>query len=412
MWSDNLTRIRRFIRDPNSNIWTDAFLLRSFNDDQRDFIESTNPIEKIEAIRIPPEYGMTYLHDWEFTFCADKQFQALRYHHQSDMVVCNLWEGQSLGVSLALEVDTGEHFIHPWEGYLILTTSDIPPMWFPVDFDSTRYIAWDRDPINYITPKVLMSDNMSWRSQTGDPESYYRKDALSNEFYLYPRPSTVDWNDPEPPMIYDSVYTYLYTWELSDGHVVTNDYRITTIDGDFNCVFSWETDYTVETDTSYSYIVTSRADVDAVELYGQVLFVTGETGDEDGTIIDIPEYLVNGELGIATDAIDIDNNLLLIYSAKSTDIQGPDDDSSIPKWIQKYIEYGAISRSFKANTDGNIESLADYWNWRKELGVEVLKRYRWQRLADRDFRLTSKVGEAVRNRRGPRLPSTYQVTYP
>ena len=346
MWKDNLKKIRRLLRDPDGNIWTNGFLLRSFNDSQRDFTEATNLLEKIEAIRVPPQYGGSYMYDWEWTYCDDKQFQMLRYYDQSDIVLCYRWEAQNQGVNDGADSDEGYHYAHPFEAYLGVTCAELPPVWFPLDFDKTRFIAWDKEPIDFISVKEMQSDNASYRFETGKPKYYFRKDELSNEFYLYPKTSSPVWDD---------------------------------VDGE-----------------------------------GQVLFDEDEdVNQEAGTIIDITELLSMGSSGgIVTDVVSADDNVLLIYNAKATNIESMDDETDYPKWIQKYIEYGAIERAYKANTDGKISSLADYWQWRKELGIEVIKKFKQRRRTDRDYRFTSKHGMARRNRRGPRLPDTYPAQIP
>jgi len=340
MWADNLERIRRFLRDPGGSIWSDSFLLRSFNDEQRDFINASNLLEKIEAIRIPPMYGSSYLYEWEWKFTDDKQFKALKYHHQSDMVYSYVWEGQVLGIGSGSETESGEQFTHPWEGFFVATCSALPPVWFPFDYEVTKFIAWDRDPIDYISLKEIQNDNASWKSESGEPSYYFRKDSLSNEFYLYPKPSTVIWDDM-----------------TGEGQVVNLDDEA--------------------------------------------------ANQEDGTIIDIPGFFSELSEGIVTDAVDIDNNILLIYNAKATDITSESDEIDYPKWVQKYVEYGTVQRAYKANTDGQIGSLADYWGWRKELGLEAIKRFKQRRLVDRDYRLVSRGGFGRRNIKHPRLPDSY-----
>jgi len=306
-------------------------------------------LEKITTVRIPPQYGSSHMFDWEWAFADSKSHKCLHHYDQSNMTLCYRWEMQ-LYVNTGAQADEGYHFTHPWEGYLGYTFADLPPAWFPIDFDTAKFIAWDKEPIEYITYKQIQSDNSSYRNQTGKPKYYFRRDELSNEFYLYPKPAYPVFDD------------------------ITGD-----------------------------------------AINGQVLFDSdntdsGDVNQEDGTIIDITNLFPQSTLGIATDEVIADDNILIIYVPDAVDIESMDDEPSYPKWIQKYIEYGAIERAYKANTDGKTPTLAEYWAWRKELGVEVIKQFKFKQRTDRDYRLTSKDGMAFRNRKGPRLPDTYPAT--
>ena len=365
MWKDNRTKIRRFLRDPDANIWTDTLLLRNWNDAQFDFSEVIGLQAKVEALRVPGQYEVSYMYDWEWNFLpGDKAYQAFYFHHQSEYTVCNNWEMQ-IWVGTGSETDTGYAFTHPWECSTVTNTNRLAPVWFPYDFDQTKFIAWDKDPLLYMSKKEIQSRDSSWKIQAGSPYAYFREDALSNEFYLYPKPDAPVWDD-------------------IDGDTHAGQVMYTNEDGFL---------YVLEEDGTY-----------ALEEGGDYIF---EEADKDaGTVVDITGQLLNKDQGIALDVIDTDNNVLLIYESQPVDIAAHDDEPDYPRFLQKYIEYAVLETAFSANTDGKIGSLQEYWAWRKELGHELLKRFTWKRLADRDFRLVS-GGGGQGSRRGPRLPDTY-----
>ena len=350
MWRDNIKKIRRFLRDPDGNIWTDNLLKRLFNDSQVDFNEKVGMLEKIEALRVPQYYQMSYIYPWEWNYrdTAGKEYQCLKYHQQGGWICSFKWETQQLGLSAGSETDEGHAFTHPWEGYLVSNTNSRIPMWFPYNFKTTNFIAYDKEPIFFKPKKQIQSYDSSWKSQSGKPRYYYREDSVSNEFYLYPRPSTVVWDD---------------------------------IEGD------------------------------AID--GQVLFTDDhDPNQEIGTILDMLGIVTNQNEGIITDVVDHENNVLLIYEGYPVDIESQDDESSYPKFLQKYIEHATLEGAYSTNTDGRIGSLKDYWKWRKELGIELVKRFKWKRKADRDYRLISKDGGARRARKAPRLPDEYPSVNP
>lgn len=341
-WSSQRTRIRRFLRDPDGNIWSDALLLRLFNNEQQDIYDKTGVLEGIEAIRVPPRFSASYMQDWEWTHCSGEghKYQCLRYHHQSDTVCCFRWETQSLGGIDAGTADEGSAFAHPWEAWYASEPGQLVPIWFPENFHSARLAAWDKEPISYAPIKQIQADDPSWVTRSGEPVAYTRRDSASNEFYLYPRPSAPVWDD-----------------DSGTG---------------------------------------------SVDYFGE------ETIDSEyGAIIDRAGSLFSEDFGPASDIISSSDNVLLIYDARPTDIASDTTESDYPVFLRKYLEYGVIAAGYMANTDGRIESLSDYWEWRKVLGIEAIKRLKQKRRVDRDYRFITQRIPGKRTRRDPRLPDGY-----
>ena len=342
MWRDNKEKIRRFLRDPDGNIWTDGFLKRAFNDCQVDFCDVAGLLSKVEAIRVPPQYNFSYMFEFEWPFMnhEGREYKALKYNHAGQHVCCNNWEIQQLGFGTGTGTDLGYALTHPFEAWTVTNVNEQVPVWFPYDFKTAHFVAWNKETLDFTTQKEIQSTDASYANRSGKPQSYYRKDSLSNEFYIYPRPSPVGWDD--------------------------------------------------ETGT------------------GQVLFGDDQDADaEIGTILDMLGIVDDQDTGIVIDVVDEDDNILLVYDGQPVDIESEDDESDYPTFMQKYVEYAVLEQAYSANTDGRIGSLRDYWRWRKELGFEFIKKFKWKRHADRDLRLISHDGGSTRNRRAPRLPDAY-----
>jgi hypothetical protein len=346
-FSDQLTRIRRFLRDPDGDIWGDALLRRLFNDEARK-LSTVMGIESIDPVRVPPRYGMSFTHDHEYSYADEKGYQALRLHFQTGWVCCYLWEVAHLNAATPSDTEIGYAYTHPWEGYLYSCNKQ-PPVWFPKYFEKSNGLFWDKKPLEYRELSDIQLDDPSWETRSGEPWAYTRRDSLSNDLYLYPRPSTNVWD---------------------------------------------ETSGTNETG-----MVLDTSDDDSV-------------GAETGTITHRSETLTDDDLGIATDFIRADDNLLVIAECHPKEIDDNSEETEFPEFIQKYAEYGVIAEGYGANTDGRIKSLADYWNWRKELGFEMVKKYKWNRISDRRFQLKTQDMTGWRNRRHARLPDEYPAVYP
>lgn len=344
-WIEIKKRIRRFLRDPDSKIWEDVTLKRLYNDEQTDICGKAGLLEKVQALRVPPMYGSSYQWDWEWSFreTTGKAYQCNRYHQQSDIGFVFLWESQELGYTTGSESDYGDQYNHPWEAWHCDKLGMPAAIWFPDDFRKTRFIVWDKDPLEPSTLKGISSQDPSWNTREGVPTSYFRKDDLSNEFYLYPHASTPVFDD---------------------------------VDGD--------------------------------KIFGMEIFDDSNTESaEIGAIQDITGTVFNMDEGLSWDSITVDDNLLLIYEAEPDDIETEFDVGSLPGFLQKYCEYAVLERAYSMNTDGQIESLRDYWGWRKNIGMEAIKSYRRKRRTDRDYRLTTKTPGGRRSIRHPRLPDSY-----
>jgi len=142
---------------------------------------------------------------------------------------------------------------------------------------------------------------------------------------------------------------------------------------------------------------------------GMVITVSGvTTSSEVGVIDNYSPYIFNQDLGIVTEIVDPNDNVLFVFQKEPTDMENDTDEVDWPSFLQKYIEYATLERLYSADTDGKIESLRDYWGNRKSIGIEVIKRYMSKRREDRDYRLITKGAPMISTaKRYPKLPDEY-----
>lgn len=141
---------------------------------------------------------------------------------------------------------------------------------------------------------------------------------------------------------------------------------------------------------------------------GQALFREDDTvNQETGVVVDRSGGLTTQGTGIATDLLDAADNIFMIYKAAPQDIEDVTDESDFPAYLRKYIEYGVLERAYSANTDGKIESLRDYWAYRKQVGLKLIEKFKGKKTVDRDFRLTTPRTFGRRTRKQPPLPDGY-----
>ena len=321
-WTEHLSRIKKWVRDPSGNVFGEPFLRRLWNDEQQQLVGAIGPAATVKAIRIHPEFYGTYTHDWEWPetdHTIGDVYPLGLFYDAGELTYTYVWEPESIKAANATTYEQGYVYTQPWEAWQCGDPFYPPPIPLPKDFDQAIYLAYDRSPVEPTSQREAMADDeQSWKTRAGDPITYWRDDKNSNWIRLYPLP-TLTWQDTEE----------------------------------------------------------AQGDPDAAE-YADV-------------------------------AVDVDNNLLIVYRAASVDVEGDfDTNSTLPEYFYKYIEYGVAERALRANTDGRIESLADYWGMRKKAGYEVIKRWKRLKLSDRDIGFkTKEAGISTSRPKYPRLPSTY-----
>jgi len=412
-WGDQLTRIRRYLRDPDGNIWSDSLLLRLYNNAQKDMQIEVGQLEDIQVFRVPSLYQESYLYDWEWRHTdntAGYVFQALNFLDQQDMVYVANWEAEQITSTGATTNDSGWYFTQPWEAFMDGVTSpgNPPPVWASSEFDKAISVYYNRDPLEAYTKKQISIDDRTWKHRTGKEMGYYRSDTLDNEILLYPKPSTVSWTDFDygPPI---RAFSYSQSWE--EAYMTGTGNGFTIADDTDEVTYNWETNYKADPgDFEYTDATTDTwIDIRATSEYGIAIF--DEDGDTQDLGLVVDGGYVEGLTGASTDILDWENNLLMVFTKVPTDIVLKSDISDFPKYLRKYIEYSVLEEAYAANTDGKIQSLEDYWNWRKKLAYKAIKTFSIKKRADRDYRLVTKGVPARAVRRHPRLPDTYPVQY-
>lgn len=412
-WFEQKKRIRRYLRDPDGNIWSDAILLRLYNNAQQDVARVYGILEEVDVIRVPPLFEGAYLYDWEWRYtnnAAGWVHQALTLWDQGGYVFSSRWEPEQLTRNASNTPEFGDNYVHPWEAWMTLSASPAtaPPIWFPDGFHKTVGVYWDRKPLIPTTKKELMQTDRTWRTRSGLPQFYYRGEALENYHFIYPFPAAVDWDDVEQQTT-PTGYVFSVDWE--DTYYPGNSFTIEDSTDEIWHTYPWEANIAASQDGWDSEISTDSfhdAGMEPDSPYGIALFDEGADETSDfGIIIDETGSAVGSDVGAGADIIDPKGQLLLISQKTTIDLTSEDDESLLPKYIQKYVEYGTLELAYRANTDGRIPSLAEYWGWRKEIAYKAIQLFKSKRRTDRTYVFRTHDIPARNVRRAPRLPDAY-----
>lgn len=339
-WANELNILRRYLRDPSQNIWTNDFLRNLYNQAQNELQQRTWLLEDVTNIQLPPEFAVSYLHDWEWGHKSESnKYRALR-NQGSNFSFCFRWEAQE---DFGLEADVSDEGIaysHPWEAF-IYTAPGLPPrIGLPANLHAIKGMYYDNEPIKPLSKKIIGYTDASWQQRVGEPLAYFIESETDNQFALYGRPNEITWSD-------------------DDGEGMVTDSGSDTND------------------------------------------------DETGHITARTGSLLSGETGVAVDIVEDDDNIILHFKVSPTEINGLSDETDFPPYINKYIRYRVLAMAYSANTDGRIESLAQYWNDRAALGLSVVNKLKANRFKDKDYRLATTENPARRTRKHPRLPDGY-----
>src|SRR4030042_4089235 len=113
-FGDELAIIRRFLRDPDGDIWSDTDIHTFWNDCQQEIFSKVGYIERAHSYKYPPEYTRSYMYDWEKQYTDGTQYQCLMIWQANNEVICYPWE-PGYWLTNSDTADAGARFIHPFE---------------------------------------------------------------------------------------------------------------------------------------------------------------------------------------------------------------------------------------------------------------------------------------------------------
>lgn len=192
-FNDEKTIIRRFLRDPDGNIWSDDTILTFWNDAQTEIATKINFIESAHVYTYPPQWTWAYMRDWEFQYIEGDKYKTLTTWQARNIECCYPWE-PGYWLTSSDTFDNGDRFSVPWEAHYC-SAGDVVPIPFHARFSKMRFMAFDESPVTPIDRKNIAQTDSHYRTASGDPQYYWRLDDYENTFVLYPRPTSITWDD-------------------------------------------------------------------------------------------------------------------------------------------------------------------------------------------------------------------------
>ena len=193
-WATELNIIRRYLRDPDTKIWSNDLLKGLYNQAQNELQQRTGILEDVRNVRIPPEFDGSYTFDFEWGYLDGIKYRCLR-NQGNNFSFCFRWEVQENYGAASDTPDEGTNYTHPFEAFTSETPGMPPPFPFPENLHSVKGLYHNLLPIPYESKKEILRNDPSWVTRTGTVNFYYLNDKASNCFFLYGIPSTITWSD-------------------------------------------------------------------------------------------------------------------------------------------------------------------------------------------------------------------------
>jgi hypothetical protein len=331
------------LRDTDVRVFSDAALVRLWNEVQQEFAAETQLLERVSNLAVPAIALFTYTQPWEADFGGKPG--AILYNYMSPYSYTQPWEiGLITGTDA--DIDGGYTVSQMWEAIYVISQNRIFH-YFPDDCLDVTYIAYDMHPVEWIFRSDIDASNTAFKTRSSTRPLLYAEDSKGGLFYAYPR--------------------------------LTEVYGITDMSGDFGEV--------VYDDASNDSI---NPDTD----YGVIVF---------GSSVDI-----DSDYGIVIRAQVDDDAIQMIYSYSPIPVESTTQTIEWPRWCVKYIEFGVLSRLFKAETDLFNQPLADFFASRYRYGIKLVETLKSNKYAMRTYQLQDiSKGKGNQKRRLATLPSNY-----
>ncbi len=195
-WGTELNILRRYLRDPAGNIWGERLLRSLWDEVSRDLQDRVALLEDVAVIPVPPRFQYSHTHDWERGLHAGTAgYHAMR-QQGGHYATCYRWEVQQ---KFALQADVSDEgtatFTHPWEAWAGLAPGMPVPFPLPANAHRLKGCYYDDEPITHVDRKRIEQTDPSWMTREGEAYNYSQSDDYTGHIFLYPRPSSVTWDD-------------------------------------------------------------------------------------------------------------------------------------------------------------------------------------------------------------------------
>lgn len=433
--SDDLTLIRTRLHD-DGDIWTDAELVRYYNDGYREILAKSGAFNRLLPLDVPGRHSYAVSYSWEsmrHTNGGTWWFPFLACYNATRQATSQ-WEVEHLDKVTPSASMTG--LTMQWERVYVDSTDRHFYFGLPADHERVKRLEWNGRALFPAAVREFDEVDDAWMTRVGEPNwwttgvgqvrSVEVYDIITNYIQAYQlvdatagiprgfsgdRAYSIDEVDS-----YNATNAYAYATQGDKDALVQATtalisglgYRFTDEPEDKTlgfAVYAWELQM-LNGDTVT--IQTGDGEYDTQPLIFGLGLIRSMVSAERQYVPMVSEAAPYELLGTIRDWRSSDDNLMALETVvPPVDLGTTDAPVLIPGPFQKYLRYYVWSRAFGREGEGQRLDVAQHYEARFARGVALLKRYGDSASMDRVYRRES---ESVDRSRPPlvRLPATYE----
>lgn len=205
--SNSITRIRRLIGDVNSQVFTDARILRAFGRAQQEWCRDTQSLVKAVAIACPPHISASCTYQWEEAYAdTDKSF--VPFYNDGTYAATQPWE-----LDTGMQA-TGGYTMTDGGACAYETPQHMLPFFLPDDFYAMKGLWYDYKWVDQKPKGWVEEIEIDAFKSTGDVVDWWSmlEEARKKAFVTHSIPTTKSLTNEG----YDDLITMLDTGLLDD----------------------------------------------------------------------------------------------------------------------------------------------------------------------------------------------------
>lgn len=191
----SLKRLRRFLRDPDGAIWTDADLIVYWNRALIEIVQKTLVLERADSYQYPSRFTYSVSQEWERGYAEGDILTFGKFWEANGMNSTYTWEASNW-MDSSTGPQSGYVLTQPWES-VHGKPDDVLPVKLNDKHLHTTFIAFDEERVEGIPLQEISRVDPYYATRTGVPTHYYFWDETEYLIGLYPRPSQVVINETE-----------------------------------------------------------------------------------------------------------------------------------------------------------------------------------------------------------------------
>ena len=185
--ADSLQVIKELIRDEDGKAFSDAYLLRLYNNARRQLFKDTELRVRATVLSSPPTKWRAVTNYWERGFVSTQSWLPF-YSSQGGYACTQVWEQEWLAGRTGLS--DGGWFMTSSIEWAFQTPAAPFDYNLPEDCDRILWMGYAGRELEQKSQKWLANYDSQWKTRSGTPYYFFLGSQIQKVFFPYPRPIT------------------------------------------------------------------------------------------------------------------------------------------------------------------------------------------------------------------------------